>query len=362
VTQRVLIVDDTDINLQMMRALVKRLDHTEAHAFNDPLLALEFARHTPVDVVVVDFMMPTMDGLEFISKFRQINGAQSIPVLMVTANDERAVRYRALESGADDFLSKPVDPVEFLARAKNLLKLSDANRKLTDQAAWLAEGVRLAIEEVRARERETVMCLAKAAEYRDADTGMHILRMSHFSWLIARELNLSLQDQELLRDAAAMHDIGKVAIPDRILLKPGKLNLEELAMMREHAVLGYELLKESTSPLLRAGAAIALGHHEKYDGSGYPQGLKGQDIPLFSRIVAVADVFDALSSSRPYKRAWTADEAAEFLRAGRGAHFDPACVDAFLGAWPEVLEIRSRFKDATEPVETEVPNLAAFSI
>ena len=361
-TQRVLIVDDTDINLQMMRALVKRLDHTEAHAFNDPLLALEFARHTPVDVVVVDFMMPTMDGLEFISKFRQINGAQSIPVLMVTANDERAVRYRALESGADDFLSKPVDPVEFLARAKNLLKLSDANRKLTDQAAWLAEGVRLAIEEVRARERETVMCLAKAAEYRDADTGMHILRMSHFSWLIARELNLSLQDQELLRDAAAMHDIGKVAIPDRILLKPGKLNLEELAMMREHAVLGYELLKESTSPLLRAGAAIALGHHEKYDGSGYPQGLKGQDIPLFSRIVAVADVFDALSSSRPYKRAWTADEAAEFLRAGRGAHFDPACVDAFLGAWPEVLEIRSRFKDATEPVETEVPNLAAFSI
>jgi putative two-component system response regulator len=358
----VLIVDDTDINLQMMRALVKRLDHTEAHAFNDPLLALEFARHTPVDVVVVDFMMPTMDGLEFISKFRQINGAQSIPVLMVTANDERAVRYRALESGADDFLSKPVDPVEFLARAKNLLKLSDANRKLTDQAAWLAEGVRLAIEEVRARERETVMCLAKAAEYRDADTGMHILRMSHFSWLIARELNLSLQDQELLRDAAAMHDIGKVAIPDRILLKPGKLNLEELAMMREHAVLGYELLKESTSPLLRAGAAIALGHHEKYDGSGYPQGLKGQDIPLFSRIVAVADVFDALSSSRPYKRAWTADEAAEFLRAGRGAHFDPACVDAFLGAWPEVLEIRSRFKDATEPVETEVPNLAAFSI
>ena len=347
-TQRVLIVDDTDISLQMMRTLVKRLDHTEAHAFNDPLLALDFARHTSVDVVVVDFMMPTMDGLEFIEKFRETQSAQSIPILMVTANDERTVRYRALESGADDFLSKPVDPVEFLARTKNLLKLSDANRKLTDQAAWLAEGVRLATAEVRARERETVMCLAKAAEYRDADTGMHILRMSHFSWLIARELKLPLQDQELLLDAAAMHDIGKVAIPDRILLKPGKLNADELAVMREHAVLGYELLKESTSPLLRAGAAIALGHHEKYDGSGYPQGLKGEDIPIFSRIVAVADVFDALSSSRPYKRAWSVDEAAEFLRAGRGAHFDPHCVDAFLGAWPEVLEIRQRFQDATD--------------
>jgi putative two-component system response regulator len=358
----VLIVDDTDINLQMMGALVKRLDQTEAHGYHDPLRALEFARHTPVDVVVVDFMMPAMDGIAFISKFRQIPGAQSIPVLMVTANDERAVRYRALESGADDFLSKPVDPVEFLARAKNLLKLSDANRKLTDQAAWLAEGVRLATAEVRARERETVMCLAKAAEYRDADTGMHILRMSHFSWLIARELKLSLQDQELLLDAAAMHDIGKVAIPDRILLKPGKLNSEELSVMRSHAVLGYELLKASTSPLLRAGAGIALGHHEKYDGSGYPQGLKGQEIPIFSRIVAVADVFDALTSSRPYKRAWEVDEAAEFLRAGRGAHFDPQCVDAFLGAWPEVLEIRQRFQDAVEPLAPEAPDLAAFSI
>jgi len=362
VTQRVLIVDDTDINLQMMGALVRRLDQTEAHGYHDPLRALEFARHTPVDVVVVDFMMPAMDGIAFISKFRQIPGAQSIPVLMVTANDERAVRYRALESGADDFLSKPVDPVEFLARAKNLLKLSDANRKLTDQAAWLAEGVRLATAEVRARERETVMCLAKAAEYRDADTGMHILRMSHFSWLIARELKLSLQDQELLLDAAAMHDIGKVAIPDRILLKPGKLNSEELSVMRSHAVLGYELLKASTSPLLRAGAAIALGHHEKYDGSGYPQGLKGQEIPIFSRIVAVADVFDALTSSRPYKRAWAVDEAAEFLRAGRSAHFDPQCVDAFLGAWPEVLEIRQRFQDAVEPLAPEAPDLAAFSI
>jgi len=358
----VLIVDDTDINLQMMGALVRRLDQTEAHGYHDPLRALEFARHTPVDVVVVDFMMPAMDGIAFISKFRQIPGAQSIPVLMVTANDERAVRYRALESGADDFLSKPVDPVEFLARAKNLLKLSAANRKLTDQAAWLAEGVRLATAEVRARERETVMCLAKAAEYRDADTGMHILRMSHFSWLIARELKLSLQDQELLLDAAAMHDIGKVAIPDRILLKPGKLNSEELSVMRSHAVLGYELLKASTSPLLRAGAAIALGHHEKYDGSGYPQGLKGQEIPIFSRIVAVADVFDALTSSRPYKRAWEVDEAAEFLRAGRSAHFDPQCVDAFLGAWPEVLEIRQRFQDAVEPLAPEAPDLAAFSI
>lgn len=344
--QRVLIIDDTDVNLRMLGTLVNRLAPAQAHSFTDPLLALEFARHTQVDLVVVDFMMPEMDGLEFIRQFRATPGAQSTPVLMVTANDERTVRYRALESGADDFLSKPVDPVEFLARAKNLLKLSDATRKLTNQTAWLAESVRVATQEVRARERETVVCLAKAAEHRDADTGMHILRMSHYSRLIARELKLSDQDQELLLDAAAMHDIGKVAIPDRILLKPGKLDPEELAVMREHAVLGYEMLKESSSPLLQAGAAIALGHHEKFDGSGYPQGQRGEEIPIFSRIVAVADVFDALSSARPYKRAWSMDEAADYLRAGRGGHFDPACVDAFLGAWPEVLEISGRFKDA----------------
>lgn len=345
-TQRVLIVDDTEINLLLLGTLVNRLPQTQAHGFSDPVQALAFARETPVDVVVVDFMMPDMDGLQFIDEFRQIPGARSIPVLMVTANDERAVRYRALESGADDFLSKPVDQLEFIARAKNLLKLSDATRKLTDQAAWLAESVRQATQEVRERERETVMCLAKAAEHRDAETGMHILRMAHYSQLIARELQLSEADQDLLLDAAAMHDIGKVAIPDRVLLKPGTLNAEELVLMQRHTELGHELLRDSTSPLLQAGAAIALGHHEKFDGSGYPQGLKGEAIPIFSRIVAVADVFDALSSDRPYKRAWPLEAAVEYLRAKRGSHFDPRCVDAFLAAWPQVLAIRARFQDA----------------
>lgn len=345
-TQHVLIVDDTEVNLLLLGTLVRRLPDTQAHGFSVPAQALAFARDTPVDVVVVDFMMPDMDGLQFIDEFRRIPGAQSIPVLMVTANDERAVRYRALDSGADDFLSKPVDHLEFIARARNLLKLSDATRKLTNQAAWLAESVRQATQEVRERERETVMCLAKAAEYRDADTGMHILRMSHYSQLIARQLQLPESDQELLLDAAAMHDIGKVAIPDRVLLKAGTLDAEELALMQRHAALGHELLRGSTSPLLQAGAAIALGHHEKFDGSGYPQGLKGEAIPIFSRIVAVADVFDALSSDRPYKKAWPIEQAADYLRANRCSHFDPTCVDALLNAWPEVLAIRERFQDA----------------
>lgn len=333
------------MNLQLLGNLVQRLQPAQAHGFTDPVLALEFARSTPVDLVVVDFMMPAMDGLEFLRRFREIPSDHPVPVLMVTANEERTVRYHALESGVEDFLSKPVDPIEFLARVKNLLKLSDATRKLTNQAAWLAESVRLATQEVRERERETVMSLAKAAEYRDADTGMHIVRMAHYSRLIARELQLSLEDQELLLDASTMHDIGKVAIPDRVLLKPGKLDADEMAIMQKHAQYGYELLKDSTSPLLKAGAGIALGHHEKFDGSGYPQGLSGESIPLFSRIVAVADVFDALTSSRPYKTAWPLERAVEHLRACKGTHFDPRCVDAFLGAWPEVMAIRAQFAD-----------------
>ncbi len=343
--QRVLVVDDAEMNLELLGNLVQRLKPAQAHGFTDPLLALEFARTTPVDLVVVDFMMPAMDGLEFMRRFREIPSDHAVPVLMVTANEERSVRYHALESGVEDFLSKPVDPIEFLARVKNLLKLSDATRKLTNQAAWLEQSVRLATKEVRERERETVRSLAKAAEYRDAATGMHILRMSHYSQLIARELKLSVEDQELLFDASTMHDIGKVGIPDYVLLKPGQLDLQEMAIMQQHAVYGYELLKGSTSPLLKTGAAIALGHHEKFDGSGYPQGLQGEAIPLFSRIVAVADVFDALTSSRPYKAAWSMEKAADHLRTCKGSHFDPQCVDAFLGAWPDVLAIRDQFAD-----------------
>ena len=345
--QRVLVVDDAEINLELLGNLVQRLKPAQAHGFTDPLLALEFASTTAVDLVVVDFMMPTMDGLEFMRRFREIPSDHAVPVLMVTANEERSVRYHALESGVEDFLSKPVDPIEFLARVKNLLKLSDATRKLTNQAAWLEQSVRIATKEVRERERETVRSLAKAAEYRDSITGMHILRMSHYSQLIARELKLSAEDQELLFDASTMHDIGKVGIPDYVLLKPGQLDLQEAAIMQQHATYGHELLKGSTSPLLKAGAAIALGHHEKFDGTGYPQGLQGEAIPLFSRIVAVADVFDALTSSRPYKAAWSLEKAADHLRTCKGSHFDPQCVDAFLGAWPDVLAIRDQFADTS---------------
>lgn len=347
-THQVLIVDDTEINLILFEALVKKMAETQSKTFSRSADGLAWAQGNDPDLVIVDYMMPELDGIEFIRRLRQTPGKESVPILMITANDQKQVRYRALDAGATDFLTKPVDKIEFLARASNMLVLSDARKKLADRAEWLAEEVRKATSEIVQRERETVIRLSKAAEYRDPETGAHILRMAHYSELIARGLGLSVADQELLLEAAPMHDIGKVGIADNILLKPGRLTPDEFEIMKQHAIFGYEILKGSSSKVLQAGAAIARAHHEKFDGTGYPGGLAGQDIPIFSRIVAVADVFDALTSERPYKKAWTLEQAVEHLESNAGSHFDPACVAVFMAHWDEVLEIRQRFQDDME--------------
>lgn len=343
--QHVLIVDDTEINLILFGALVKKLEDCESHAFADSRAGLAWAQDNLPDLVIVDYMMPDLDGLEFIRLIREIPGRESIPVLMITANDQKQIRYRALDAGANDFLTKPVDKVEFLARAKNMLTLNDARKKLANQAEWLAQEVRKATHEIVERERETVIRLSRAAEFRDPETGAHILRMAHFSQIIARELGLSEADQYLLLEAAPMHDIGKVGIADKILLKPGRLDTDEFEIMKCHATIGFDLLKGSASRVLQIGAEIALGHHEKFDGSGYPSGLSGEDIPIFCRIVAVADVFDALTSERPYKKAWEVQAAVDYLKAGSGSHFDPACIEAFFRKWDDVVAVRERFKE-----------------
>ena len=264
---------------------------------------------------------------------------------MITAYQDTEVRHRALTLGASDFLTKPVDKNEFRARATNMLLLRKSQKQLADRAAWLAEEVAKATNEVLVRERETIIRLSKAAEYRDPETGAHILCMANYSQIIARNLGHSEAEQTLLLDAAPMHDIGKVGTPDHILLKPGRLDPEEMDIMRQHASIGYDILKGSPSPLLQKAAVIALTHHEKFDGSGYPNGLKGEDIPIDGRIVAVADVFDALTSERPYKKAWPVDEAVKFMHDNSGSHFDPDCIEAFFRNWDEIMAIKNRFTD-----------------
>ena len=348
-THQILIVDDTPINLTLFAELVKKMEGCQTRTFLDARDGLAWAQHNDFDLAIVDYMMPDLDGIKFIELLRQTPGKESLPILMITANDQKHVRYLALNAGATDFLTKPVDQTEFLARATNMLVLSDARKKLADRAAWLAEEVRKATLEIVQRERETVYRLSKAAEYRDPETGAHILRMAHYSELIARELGLPVAEQELLLEAAPLHDIGKVGIADDILLKPGKLDPREFAVMQSHTTIGFEILKDSSSKVLDLGAQIALHHHEKFDGTGYPMGLRGEDIPMSSRIVAVADVFDALTSERPYKTAWALDQAALHIKAHAGSHFDPACVSAFFAQWNGVLEVRQRWTEITPP-------------
>ncbi len=344
-TYQVLIVDDAEINLVLFEALIHKMADCEAVKFANAPQGLAWAQTHDIDLVIVDYMMPELHGIDFIQQLRATKGKEDVPVLMVTANDQKQIRYRALDAGATDFLIKPIDKIEFMARVNNVLQLGASRKALANRAEWLADEVRKATFKIVQRERETVVRLSKAAEYRDPETGAHILRMAHYSELIAKGLGLTQAEQDLLLEAAPMHDIGKVGIADHILLKPGRLTPEEFEIMKQHAIYGYEILKGSSSPVLQAGAEIARAHHEKFDGSGYPNNLAGEAIPIYSRIVAVADVFDALTSERPYKKAWTLERAAEHIKASSGSHFDPRCVDIFFANWDKVLEIRDRFKD-----------------
>lgn len=348
--EKVLIIDDSEINLTLLKHLVIKLGGCEPVLFESPVAALAWCQTQIPDLVIVDYMMPDMDGLQFIQGFRALHGQAEIPVLMITANDQKDIRYQALQGGANDFLTKPVDRHEFDARVRNMLSLRQGQKLLADRALHLQSLVDVQTQRIQQQEQELIYRLSRAAEFRDPETGAHIQRMAHYSRLIAEALGLDQQTQQLLLEAAPMHDVGKIGIPDYILLKPGRLSPEEFEVMKGHARLGYELLKGSASPVLQAGAEIAESHHEKFDGSGYPRKLAGEAIPLLGRIVAVADVFDALTSERPYKRAWSMEDARKFLLDGRGTHFDPACVDAFVALWERALEIRAQFQDEELPM------------
>lgn len=341
----ILIVDDHQTNVTLFSFLVKKIEGVTPIEFTDPAAALGWCQEHDPDLVLVDYMMPVIDGLQFIERFRAMRGKSNIPLLMITADTESDVRQRALELSANDFLTKPVDKNELSARVRNMLSLRRAQLQLANRAAWLAEEVRKATLEIKAREREAIHRLSRAAEFRDPETGAHLSRMSRYSRHIAKNLGLATNEQELILEAAPMHDIGKVGIPDNILLKPGKLDDEEWEIMKRHAGIGASILKNSESPLLQAASMIALTHHEKFDGSGYPQGLKGEDIHIHGRIIAVADVFDALTSSRPYKPAWELERAIALIHEGSGSHFDPKCVDAFFKDWEAVLAIKQQYQD-----------------
>lgn len=327
---RVMIVDDRSTARSLLEGLARSLEPgIVVECFAEPQSALEHLQTVTPDLIITDYRMPGMDGIEFTRRVRAEKRLADVPLIIVTVVEDRQIRYQALENGATDFLTRPIDPQECRARCLNLLALRRNQKLVHDRAKWLEDQVSQATREVRERERETLLKLAKAGEYRDQDTGNHIIRMARYARLIAEELQLNAMECDEIESAAPMHDIGKIGIPDQILLKPGFHTPEESVIMRRHPVIGYEILVDSPSRFLQMGAVIALGHHEKFDGTGYPQGLAGTDIPLAARIVAVADVFDALTSVRPYKKAWSFQSSLEYIQTHSGKHFDPDCVHAF---------------------------------
>jgi response regulator RpfG family c-di-GMP phosphodiesterase len=341
----ILLVDDSRANLVIYKAIVRTQPGCVAVPFTSSADALKWSVENELALAIVDYSMPDPNGVEFIRRFRRLSRKAEVPVIMITGEEDRALRYKALEAGANDFLQKPVDVIECSARIRNMLELYRSRQQLEDRALWLAEEVKRATAEIVVRERETIMRLARTAEYRDAGTGLHIVRMANYSKAIGAAAGLSESEQELLLLAAPMHDIGKVAIPDSILLKPGPLDPAEIAIMQKHTTIGHAILSGSTATLLQKAAEIALSHHEKFDGTGYPHGLKGPDIPTSGRICAISDVFDALTSDRPYKEAWPVDAAIAEITRGTGQHFDPVLVKAFRSALPEILLLKAQNSD-----------------
>src|ERR1700687_1340202 len=342
----VLIIDDLFSSRLLLAEIVRQINgKLNLELFDTPSRALEYARNNRVDMILTDYKLPEFDGVQLVRQLRALPHCVDVPIVVITVVDDRKVRYEALAAGATGFLLKPLDEHETRARCANLLELRRHKIVLSDQARVLQYQVDKSVAAIHERELETLSKLAKAGEFRDRTTGNHLARMARYSALIGVNIGLATDTVHVLEFASPMHDIGKIGIPDTVLLKQGPLNAEEDSVMKNHPRIGYDILKGSPSKYLSMGAIIALGHHEKYDGSGYPNGLHGEDIPIVARISAIADVFDALVTTRPYKQPWPLEDGIAYLMEQKGKHFDPRCVEAFVGAADRVAEIQKEFGD-----------------
>jgi len=335
----ILIIDDSRLELMKMEHLLSEMGGCQPTFIENPNHALSWCVGHDPDLVVVDYQMPQLDGLEFIKAFREIEGCEDTPLVMITASSTEKICVDALNSGANDFICKPVRKAEFLARISNMLTLRSKQRNAGNMIHKLNKEVDDTAKVMTEREVEIVNRLALAAEHRDSNTGMHIIRMAYYSLIIARNLGLSQEQQQMIFRAAPLHDVGKLGISDEILLKPGKLTPDEFLVMQRHTIIGDQILCNSASVLIQTAQEIAVSHHEKYDGSGYPKGLVGNAIPLSGRIIAVADVFDALTSKRPYKEAWSFEQAISYIKESSGSSFDPSCVEAFIKKLDEIESV-----------------------
>ncbi len=333
---KILIVDDQEYNVSLLERILTRAGFRRIHSTLDPLEVQRMVAEVEPDIVLLDLHMPGMDGLEVLRRIReQVGKDQYLPVLMLTADTTSEVKQQGLQAGVNDFLAKPYDRTEVVLRIRNLLQTRQLHLQLQEHNRTLEEKVEERTMELSKARLEMILLLGRAAEYRDDMTGQHTQRVGELSALIARRLGFPDKDVDLIRRAAPLHDIGKIGIPDDILLKPGRFEPHEFERMKTHTTIGADILEGSYFNILQLARVIALSHHEKWDGSGYPEGLAGEAIPIEARIVALADFYDALTHERPYKRAWTPQETLEEIVRQRGVHFDPQIVDTFVELFRE---------------------------
>ena len=350
----ILVVDDDDQVRSMMQALLGSLGYRTQIA-EDGAEALEKVAASPPDLILMDATMPRMGGLEAVRRLKESEATRIIPIIMVTGLHDLEMKVHALEAGVDDFLPKPCERVELKARIASLLKVKashDQSRRYQKDLEAEVEKRTRQLEDALRRQRtlslEAIYRLSRVGEFRDEDTGAHLRRMSRYSAVVARCMGLAKRTIEAILYASPMHDVGKIGIPDQILLKPGKLEPHEMQIMRLHTTIGAQMLQGSAVDFLKLGEIIALTHHEKWDGTGYPRGLAGAKIPLAGCITAIADVFDALTTRRPYKEPFTVEKAFAIVREGREKHFHPEVVDAFFSITDEILRIRQDNGDEEE--------------
>jgi two-component system response regulator RpfG len=351
----IMLVDDQDTGLRILERLVRKTrPDANLHCFKDPTNALSWAKGHRCDLLITDLRMPTLSGASLIRWFRALRHCADVPVMVVTVADDRQSRHAALRAGATDFLTKPVDAIEFEARCKNLLRFREHHLLLTDRALWLEKRVKQSVTEIEQREQDTMLRLARVGELRDNYTGQHVRRIGQYAALLARELAQEEDFCHLIEYAAPLHDIGKIGIPDAILRKAGCLTDDEWEVMKTHSQLGHHLLADSPAPAMQLGAIIALHHHERFDGTGYPSGLSGEKIPLAARIVTVVDVFDALMSRRTYKPAWPLPQVLAHLQRLSGTTIDPECLRAFLSVLDGAMAIREKLPDTLDRVDSSI--------
>jgi putative two-component system response regulator len=358
---KIMIVDDEEYNVFVFRKYLRDTGYNNVVQTSDSTQAIAMIESEKPDLLLLDLMMPKVSGVDILAALASNPAYDHMPILVLTASSDAQVKQTALGLGASDFLTKPIDQHELIPRVRNALLSKTFQDRLGRYAQDLEQTIRRRTADLTASRREVVFCLARAAEFRDDNTGRHVIRVGKYVGVLARKVGFTPKDVDLLEMAAQLHDIGKIGIPDNILKKAGKLSSEEYATMKRHCAMGLHILRPMneelsdkkaptppTSPLLALAGRIAATHHEKWDGSGYPLGLKGEQIPIEGRLTSIADVFDSLSSARPYKAAFPVEHCLEIIREGRGTHFDPKIVDIFFNSLEEILRLQKTLQDVQE--------------